>query len=100
MSTSYLDDPGITDLPRSWSKTEQRCETPITVTVFPKLALETKEGKRWDMPISLRQAVLTLVAGAATAGAASSAARRQWETGEDLDDLAYAPSKKEQAFRP
>ena len=37
---------------------------------------------------------------AATAGAASSAARRQWETGEDLDDLAYAPSKKEQAFRP
>eukprot|EP00965_Chrysotila_dentata_P059461 1972827-Pleurochrysis_carterae.AAC.3 len=36
---------------------------------------------------------------AATAGAASSVARRQWEMGEDLDDLAAPPSIKQQTFR-
>ena len=36
---------------------------------------------------------------AATAGAASGVARRQWEEGEELDDLAAAPSIKEQRFR-
>jgi len=36
---------------------------------------------------------------AATAGAASSVARRQWEEGEELEDLALAPSLKEQTFR-
>ena len=36
---------------------------------------------------------------AATAGAASSSARKQWEQSEDMQDLAYAPSVKEQTFR-
>ena len=36
---------------------------------------------------------------AATAGAASSVARRQWEEGEELEELAVAPSLKEQTFR-
>mmetsp|Transcript_32411 Transcript_32411/g.85056 ORF Transcript_32411/g.85056 Transcript_32411/m.85056 type:complete len:290 (-) Transcript_32411:243-1112(-) len=33
-----------------------------------------------------------------TAGAASFAARRAWETSEDVDELAEAPSKKQQGF--
>mmetsp|Transcript_14558 Transcript_14558/g.34669 ORF Transcript_14558/g.34669 Transcript_14558/m.34669 type:complete len:291 (-) Transcript_14558:253-1125(-) len=36
---------------------------------------------------------------AATAGAASSAARNQWEQGEELDELAMPPSMKQQTFR-
>jgi len=36
---------------------------------------------------------------AATAGAASSVARKQWEQGEELEDLAMAPSLKQQTFR-
>jgi len=36
---------------------------------------------------------------AATAGAASAVARQQWEHGEELDDLAVAPSMKQQTFR-
>jgi len=35
---------------------------------------------------------------AATAGAASFAARRHWEEGEELDDLATAPTKQQQTF--
>jgi len=36
---------------------------------------------------------------AATAGAASTVARQQWEQGEEFDDLAPAPGVKQQVFR-
>ena len=36
---------------------------------------------------------------AATAGAASTVARKQWEDGEELEDLAAPPSLKQQVFR-
>jgi hypothetical protein len=32
-------------------------------------------------------------------GAATGMARRMWEAGEDLEDLAEAPSKRQQTFR-
>lgn len=39
------------------------------------------------------------ISAAQTAGAASSRARQNWEAGEDLDELAAAPSKRDQTFR-
>lgn len=59
------------------------------------------------LPLGMRESAAAATGGgggdemgpAATAGAASGVARRQWEEGEELDDLAAAPSIKEQRFR-
>ena len=71
------------------------------VDVFKKL----RAGIETDiLPVSAPQTAQAVAMGdeigpAATAGAASTVARKQWEDGEELDDLAAAPTLKQQVFR-